>query len=156
MTHESHLIPCFTAHSKGATEILHRCEMDEEDTVFPYIQSLFDWDNLPVINIDGLGDTGYLDFLKKEHLPKGSSVVRGVDSAGRPFVAFLCIGTDDDGETHSVGVLHRRYRKGSTWVVAGIRIPGVVGAINDDGMKSLVRFFHGEEIANDYYTVSLG
>ncbi len=40
-----------------------------------------------------MGSTGYIDRMRVQDFPIGSSVVRGVDKFQRPFVSFLYVQT---------------------------------------------------------------
>jgi len=64
---------------------------DRTDTTFPKVVETLGgreaFDQLPTLDIgDKMGRTGYLDFIRPEDM--SAPIMKGVDSAGRPFVAL--------------------------------------------------------------------
>jgi len=106
------------------TESFEAWDMASDDDTLPKIVQALGGEEafmaLPVLELDaarGTGRTGYLDFVQPEDMT--APVMRGKDSAGRPFVAFRMQLTED-GETRVVvETIFRRYITGNVWTSGG-------------------------------------
>jgi len=107
--------------------------------------------NTPKIEIPHCGHTGYIDYLEADDM--SAPVMKGVDPAGRRFVAFLVRVVDTDAEfgfdTKGVFVLHERYSEDDSVVVLAGRgtdefFPGS-GKVTEEAYGELLRKLAGGE-----------
>lgn len=115
-----HLDMGIATYDSSGLASFEKFDTDPTDTTFPKLKSVLlrDFEKIPVLDIgEDTGHTGYLDFIQIKQMT--APIMRGVDSAGRPFIAFRLQYSVDGGSRKLVQVLFRRYRTGSTWTSAG-------------------------------------
>jgi len=142
-----HTEPHVIEYKDGVVATATPCPIDPTDDTLPkLIEALGGkeaFDALPVLDIgEETGRTGYLDFLKPEDVT--APIMRGVDSADRPFVT-LRMQREFRGEMRTwVECLFRRYRTGGVWVTGGGRRILAIGMVKDEDLAWVSRLVRGE------------
>jgi len=115
----------------------------------------------PELTVPHCGHTGYIDYLEADDM--SAPVMKGVDPAGRRFVAFLVRVEDTDAEfgfvDHRVFVLHERYSEDDSVVVLAGNgtfefFPGS-GKVTEEAYGGRLRkLATGERLSGRYDTMS--